>query len=64
MDSFGESQSWHRGVCAAGKELFKGDISGVNPREAKEDEEPSGNEPGSLSQQGASKTFEETVNFS
>lgn len=35
MDSFGESQSWHRGVSEAGEELFKGDISGVNPRDAK-----------------------------
>lgn len=64
MDGFGESQSWHRRVNEAGKELFKGDISRVNPREAKEDEEASGNEPGSLSQQGASKTCEEIVNFS
>lgn len=64
MDSFGKSQSWHRVVNEAGKELFKGDISGVNPRETKEDEEASGNEPGSLSEQGASKTFEEIVNFS
>lgn len=49
MDSFGENQSWHRGVSEAGKELFKGGISGVNPRGAEEDEEASGNEPGSES---------------
>lgn len=44
MDSFGESQSWHRGLSEAEKELFC-----VNPREAKEDEEVSGSEPGSES---------------
>lgn len=64
MDSFGKSQSWHRGVSEAGKELFKGDISGVNPRKAKEGEEASGNEPGSLSQQGAFTTWEKIVTFS
>lgn len=42
MDSLGESWSWHRGVSEAAKELFKRDISGVNPTEAKEDEEASG----------------------